>query len=119
MSDLGTRRKAFFNWRRAIDGHLYADFHGQGLDSGRVPLRYASVRYEEQQIGRQGNGSLVARFAGQHGWSWPNRADNAVTVKLELAGHFREAVNSGFLDRHSSPSRCSSVCSFRRPGVMA
>ena len=51
-----------FSWK-AEGGEVYTDFHGHEPNAGD-----AFVRYEEQQTGKEGNGSLVAPFSGEHGW---------------------------------------------------
>ena len=81
-----------YTWK-AEGGDVYSDFHGHVPDSGP-----AFVRYEEQQSGRAGRGSLVAPFAGEHGWYWLNLADNPVTITLEVRGYFRDVVDYGILN---------------------
>ena len=78
-----------YSWK-AEGGEVYTDFHGHAPDSGQ-----AFVRYEEQQSGHAGRGSLVAPFAGEHGWFWLNLADQPVTIKLEIRGYYRDAVDYG------------------------
>lgn len=80
-----------YSWK-ADGGEVYTDFHGHAPDSGR-----AFVRYEEKQAGHAGRGSLVAPFAGEHGWFWLNISDNPVTITLEIRGYFRETVDYGIL----------------------
>jgi hypothetical protein len=78
-----------YSWK-AEGGEVYTDFHGHAPDSGQ-----AFVRYEEQQSGHEGHGSLVAPFAGEHGWYWLNVANQPVTIRLEIRGYFRDAVDYG------------------------
>jgi hypothetical protein len=51
-----------YSWK-VTGGEVYTDFHGHAPNTGK-----AFVRYEEQQSGSEGHGSLVAPFAGEHGW---------------------------------------------------
>lgn len=80
-----------FSWK-AEGGDVYTDFHGHEPDSGD-----AFVRYEEQQSGREGRGSLVAPFAGEHGWYWLNVSDGPVTITLEVRGYYSDFVDYGIL----------------------
>jgi hypothetical protein len=78
-----------YSWK-AEGGEVYTDFHGHAPDSGQ-----AFVRYQEQQSGHEGRGSLVAPFAGEHGWFWLNIADQPVTITLEIRGYFRDTIDYG------------------------
>lgn len=80
-----------YSWK-AEGGEVYTDFHGHAPDSGN-----AFVRYEEQQSGHEGRGSLVAPFAGEHGWFWLNIAGNPVTITLEIRGYFSDTKDYGIL----------------------
>ena len=80
-----------YSWK-AEGGEVYTDFHGHAPDSGR-----AFVRYEEQQSGHEGRGSLVAPFAGEHGWFWLNISEKPVTITLEVRGYYRDTIDYGIL----------------------
>ena len=69
---------------------MYTDFHGHEPSAGE-----AFVRYEEQQSGNEGHGSLVAPFSGEHGWFWLNISEQPVTIKLEFAGYHRQMKDYG------------------------
>lgn len=75
----------------AAGGDVYTDFHGHepGADDA------AWVRYEEQQTGAQGNGSLVAPFTGEHGWYWLNVSEQPVDVVLNVSGYYTRLVDYG------------------------
>lgn len=73
-------------------GEVYTDFHGHEPDAGD-----AFVRYEEQQSGHEGHGSLVAPFSGEHGWYWLNISNNPVTIKLKITGYFKDIKDYGVL----------------------
>jgi hypothetical protein len=78
-----------YSWK-AEGGEVYTDFHGHEPGAGKD-----FVRYEEQQSGTQGNGSLVAPFSGEHGWFWLNVSDQPVTITLTFTGYHREMKDYG------------------------
>jgi hypothetical protein len=80
-----------YSWT-AQGGEVYTDFHGHEPQSGT-----AFVRYEEQQSGHEGHGSLVAPFAGEHGWFWLNLSNQPVTITLRVSGYYRDIVDYGIL----------------------
>ncbi|MEP3024544.1 MAG: hypothetical protein ABJN03_01800 [Ascidiaceihabitans sp.] len=45
-----------------------------------------NVTYEKGRGQTSGEGSFETPFAGDHGWFWRNRDDEAVTVTLQLRG---------------------------------
>ncbi len=53
-----------------------------------------SVTYEKGRGQTSGEGSFETPFAGDHGWFWRNRDDEAVTVTLQLRGAYSEIVRS-------------------------
>lgn len=79
-----------YSWQS--DGEVYTDFHGHEPTAGD-----AFVRYEEQQSGHEGHGSLVAPFSGEHGWYWLNISDKPVTIKLTFTGYHKEVKNYGLI----------------------
>jgi hypothetical protein len=79
-----------FSWR-SEGGEVYVDFHGHDPAAGD---KYW-VRYEEQQSGSQGHGSLVAPFEGEHGWYWLNISDKPVKITLQLSGYYDKVVDYG------------------------
>src|SRR5262245_40260480 len=80
-----------YSWQ-AEGGEVYTDFHGHEPAAGD-----AFVRYEEQQSGHAGHGSLVAPFAGEHGWFWLNISETPVTIKLQLTGYHKDIKNYGLI----------------------
>ncbi len=80
-----------YSWK-AEGGDVYVDFHGHEPGSGTD-----FVRYEEQQETTSGNGSLVAPFAGEHGWFWLNLADAPVTITLEISGYYKDIIDYGII----------------------
>jgi hypothetical protein len=87
---LDTAQVMLFSWR--ADGEVYTDFHGHEPGAGE-----AFVRYEEQQSGQEGRGSLVAPFKGEHGWFWLNLSGKPVTITLTVSGYFNDIVDYGIL----------------------
>lgn len=88
-----------FSWR-AEGGLVYVDFHGHEPDAGDDYW----VRYEEQESGSEGSGSLVAPFAGEHGWFWMNISEQPVTIKLEVSGYYDKIVDYGILNGEGQAS---------------
>lgn len=80
-----------YSWQ-AEGGEVYTDFHGHEPSAGD-----AFVRYEEQQSGHEGHGSLVAPFTGEHGWYWLNISETPVTIKLSFTGYHSEVKNYGLI----------------------
>jgi hypothetical protein len=77
-------------------GEAYVDFHGHDPAKGD----HYWVRYEEagQETGiTSRHGSLVAPFAGEHGWYWMNTSLQPITIRLTVTGYFDRLVNYGLL----------------------
>ena len=53
-----------------------------------------NVTYEKGRGKTEGEGSFETPFAGDHGWFWRNRDDEAVTVTLQLRGDYSAIVRS-------------------------
>ena len=51
-----------------------------------------NVTYEKGRGKTEGEGSFETPFAGDHGWFWRNRDDEAVTVTLQLRGDYSAIV---------------------------
>jgi hypothetical protein len=79
-----------YSWQ--ANGEVYTDFHGHEPSAGD-----AFVRYEEQQSGHEGHGSLVAPFSGEHGWYWLNISEKPVTIKLTFTGYHNDVKNYGLI----------------------
>ncbi len=68
-------------------GIVYTDFHADpGENAAGYPDRYY-VRYAESETG-ENSGSLVAPFAGNHGWYWLNIEEEPITITLEIHGYY-------------------------------
>lgn len=87
---LDTAQVILYSWK-AEGGPVYTDFHGHEPDTGDD----AFVRYEEQQSGTEGHGSLVAPFSGEHGWFWLNIGEQPVTITLTFTGYHKDVRNYG------------------------
>jgi len=79
-----------YSWK--ADGEVYTDFHGHDPSMGQ-----GFVRYEEQQSGHEGHGSLVAPFSGEHGWYWLSLSDKPVTITLQVTGYFTDIKDYGII----------------------
>lgn len=79
-----------YSWK--ADGEVYTDFHGHDPSMGE-----GFVRYEEQQTGHEGHGSLVAPFSGEHGWYWLSLSDKPVTITLKVTGYFSDIKDYGII----------------------
>ena len=73
----------FFAWT-STGGRVNFDLHAHagGQD----------VTYEKGRGKTEGEGSFETPFAGDHGWFWRNRDDEAVTVTLQLRGDYSAIV---------------------------
>ena len=74
---------------------LLHDLHGEP-DGGKPDAEQSF----DKQSRRQGNGTLIAPFAGIHGWFWENPGAEKITIKLKTAGFYASA-----LEIHSDRSR--------------
>jgi hypothetical protein len=72
-------------------GAIYCDLHGHDPEAGSEFF----VRYREDQEGANVTGSLVAPFAGEHGWYWLNYNDFPVVITLTVTGFFDDIVDYG------------------------
>ncbi|MGE0116168.1 MAG: hypothetical protein AB7T07_14955 [Steroidobacteraceae bacterium] len=88
---LAASKVVLYSWK--VDrGQVYVDYHGHDPQAANKEM---FVRYEEQDASSGANGSLVAPFAGEHGWFWLNYNDHPVTITLTVTGYFDRLVNYG------------------------
>ncbi|MEO3415958.1 transmembrane anchor protein [Roseovarius sp. CAU 1744] len=73
----------FYEWS-SEGGRINFDLHAHA--SGE------NVTYEKGRGKTVGAGSFETPFAGDHGWFWRNRDDEAVTVTLQLRGDYSAIV---------------------------
>ena len=76
-----------YSWRVKEGSQVYFEFHGQPTE-GTWPKDYYQS-YEKGE-GSGGQGSMVAPFAGRHGWFWLNIGDKPVTIEIEINGYFSD-----------------------------
>jgi hypothetical protein len=89
---LGKGKVILYDWS-VEGGKVYVDFHGHDPAKGDSYW----VRYEEADGITQRSGSLVAPFAGEHGWFWLNVSDQPVKIRLTVSGYQEKLVNYGLL----------------------
>ncbi|MEO6079023.1 MAG: hypothetical protein ABIQ86_04495 [Steroidobacteraceae bacterium] len=89
---LGKAKAIVYSWS-VEGGKVYVDFHGHDPTKGD----HYWVRYEEADGITGRSGSLVAPFAGEHGWYWLNVSETPVTIKLTVTGYQDKMVNYGLL----------------------
>lgn len=70
----------------AQGGRINFDLHAHAGDD--------AVTYEKGRGETSGEGSFETPFAGDHGWFWRNRDNDAVTVTLQLRGEYSAIVRS-------------------------
>lgn len=63
---------------------VYVDFHGES----RPPAAPLVQSYRRQDAALRAQGALVAPFDGVHGWYFLNDSQQAVVVRLQVAGFF-------------------------------
>jgi hypothetical protein len=71
-----------YSWKAS--GPVNLDFHAEP-DSG--PRGYAQS-YETKQAVTDASGTMIAPFAGIHGWYWQNTGTQDVTVTLTSSGYY-------------------------------
>ncbi|MEM6638397.1 MAG: hypothetical protein AAF610_00705 [Pseudomonadota bacterium] len=74
-----------YHWR--ADGPIYFDFHAHTDDN----TSGFYTRYANGESIADG-GSIVAAYAGQHGWYFENAGRSGVTVTLTVAGFYDELI---------------------------
>lgn len=93
---LQVNQMVLYSWH-TDKGKVYVDYHGHSPD---WEDKQAFVRYQEAKDGIAGaSGSLVAPFAGEHGWYWVNLEDHPVVITLNVSGYYDKVVNYGSLNR--------------------
>jgi hypothetical protein len=63
---------------------FYTEFHGHTEPVGGR----GDLMFYEKASGAKAAGSLIAPWAGIHGWYWQNKSAAAVTVRLRMAGFY-------------------------------
>jgi hypothetical protein len=91
---LGKSKAIVYSWSVEGDGKVYVDFHGHDPAKGDNYW----VRYEEADGISGRSGSLVAPFAGEHGWYWLNVSDKPIVVTLTVTGYQEKLIDYGLLN---------------------
>jgi hypothetical protein len=92
---LAKSKAIVYSWK-VEGGTAYVDFHGHDPAKGdHFWVRYEEAGQEEGITGR--SGSLVAPFAGEHGWYWLNTSEGPITIELTVTGYFDKLVDYGLL----------------------
>lgn len=68
-----------FQW--TASGELLTAVYGEPARSSE-----SSTIYDVEAVQRQGYGTVIAPFAGRHGWTWRNQGGTPVTVKVIVTG---------------------------------
>jgi hypothetical protein len=89
---LGKAKAMVYSWT-VEGGKVYVDFHGHDPSRGESYW----VRYKESDEVTGNSGSLVAPFAGEHGWYWMNVSDRPVTISLTVTGYQQKLIDYGLL----------------------
>lgn len=88
---LQTNKVVLYSWK--VDrGQVYVDYHGHDPAAANKEF---FVRYQESDASTGAEGSLVAPFAGEHGWFWQNYNDHPVVITLTVTGYYDKVVNYG------------------------
>jgi hypothetical protein len=75
-----------FRW--SVDGgQVYYDMHGHDAAFGEEFF----TRYEEGE-GTGATGTIIAPYAGEHGWFWLNLEADPITITLDTAGFYERIV---------------------------
>ena len=75
-----------YQWK-VLEGNVYYDFHGHPHHEETEFFN----RYNEGE-GNQRSGTIMAAFAGQHGWFWLNLSQGPVVIELNVSGFYDKIV---------------------------
>lgn len=75
-----------YQWK-VLEGNVYYDFHGHPHHEETEFFN----RYTEGE-GNQRSGTIMAAFAGQHGWFWLNLSQGPVVIELNVSGFYDKIV---------------------------
>ncbi len=82
---LDSGQSLLYSWNAT--GAVNLEFHAE---PDGAPKGYAQT-YEKRSAVTSASGTLVAPFAGIHGWFWENTTDAPITVTLSSAGFYTVA----------------------------
>ena len=83
-ADMKAGQSLAFDWRTGGET-LYSDMHGEPPNAGEKEF----TRYWKENQQRAGQGTLIARFDGTHGWYWQNMSEEDVTVTVDVSGFYQ------------------------------
>lgn len=69
-----------FSWKSSVP--LEYDFHGEPVSGPQDAVSYKAGD------GTELHGSLIAPFAGIHGWYWKNKSKENAEIQLKMSGEF-------------------------------
>lgn len=72
-----------YTWKTS-GAKLFFDFHGE--PAGDTSGYFKSFKKSTEN---QSSGSLIASFAGTHGWYWENNSSTPVTIALKTKGEYQ------------------------------
>lgn len=75
-----------YSWKTQQGEKIHHEFHGEPQNA--KPDVYESYINEKQVS--ESSGSLIAPFAGTHGWYWENKNTTPVTLTLNASGFYAE-----------------------------
>lgn len=83
-ADMLAGQSLVFDWK--TDGPaLYTDMHGEPPN----PEENEFTSYWKEQEQKSGQGMLLARFDGTHGWYWQNMNEEPVEVTVAVSGFYQ------------------------------
>ncbi len=85
-ADMKAGQSLVFDWRTADGEALYTDMHGEPPNAAEN--EFTTYWKENQQSA--GQGTLIARFEGTHGWYWQNNSEEPVTVTVNTSGFYQD-----------------------------
>ena len=75
-----------YSWKTQQGEKIHHEFHGEPQNA--KPDVYES--YLNEAHVSESSGSLIAPFAGTHGWYWENKNSTPVTLTLNASGFYAE-----------------------------
>ncbi len=75
-----------YSWKTLHGEKIHHEFHGEPLNA--KPDVFES--YINEKRVSESSGSLIAPFAGTHGWYWENKNTTPVTLTLNASGFYAE-----------------------------
>jgi hypothetical protein len=82
MANIDQGEVLLYTWE--VDGKVYYDFHAhqENVDPD-IWIRYS------EGANLRSSGSIIAPYAGEHGWYWVNLDTRPVKLKLTVSGYYK------------------------------